>query len=81
MAETTVFPPLAVQLIQVGEESGALEDMLVRVADIYEGEVQKALQRMLSLLAPLITIGLGIVIAVIIGSMVSAILSTYELAI
>ena len=81
MAETAVFPLLAVQLIQVGEESGALEDMLMRVADIYDGEVQKNLQRMLSLLAPLITVGLGIVIAVIIGSMVSAILSSYDLPI
>ncbi len=81
MAETEIFPPLAVQLIQVGEESGALDEMLVRVADIYEGEVRKSLQRMLSLLAPIITIGLGILIAVIIGSMVSAILSAYDLPI
>jgi general secretion pathway protein F len=81
MLQTTIFPTLAVQLIQVGEESGALEDMLLRVAEIYDGEVERTLQRMLSLLVPLITIGLGIVIAVIIGAMVSAILSSYDLPI
>ncbi len=81
MAETSIFPTLALQLIQVGEESGALEDMLLRVADIYEDEVQRSLQRLLSLLAPLITIILGVVIAVIIGSMVAAILSAYDLPI
>lgn len=81
MAESSIFPPLALQLIQVGEESGALDDMLLRVADIYDQEVQRSLQRMLSLLAPTITIVLGVVIAVIIGSMVSAILSAYDLPI
>ena len=81
MAETSIFPTLALQLIQVGEESGALEDMLLRVADIYDDEVQRSLQRLLSLLAPLITIILGVVIAVIIGSMVAAILSAYDLPI
>jgi general secretion pathway protein F len=81
MAETSIFPTLALQLIQVGEESGALEDMLLRVADIYDDEVQRSLQRLLSLLAPLITIVLGVVIAVIIGSMVAAILSAYDLPI
>ncbi len=81
MARIAIFPTLAVQLIQVGEESGALEDMLLRVADTYDGEVQRTLQRMLSLLVPLITIGLGIVIAIIIGAMISAILSSYDLPI
>ena len=58
-----------------------LDDMLLRVADIYDQEVQRSLQRMLSLLAPAITIVLGVVIAVIIGSMVAAILSAYDLPI
>ena len=76
-----VFDDLVVNMIQVGEESGALEDMLLRVADTYDGEVEQSLKRMLTLLVPLITIALGIVIAIIIGAMVSAILSSYELPI
>jgi general secretion pathway protein F len=81
VADTALFPMLAVQLIHVGEESGSLDDMLLRVANIYDGEVKRALQRMLSLLVPLVTIGLGILIAIIIGSMMSAILSAYDLPI
>jgi len=74
-----VFPGLAIQLILVGEEAGQLGAMLLRVADIYDEEVKRALQRMLSLLVPLVTIGLGLVVAIIIGSMLTAILSAYNL--
>ena len=74
-----LFPRLALQLIQVGEESGRLEEMLLRIADIYDEEVKRSIERMLSLLVPLITIALGILIAVIIGSMLAAILSSYDL--
>ena len=81
LSETRAIPTMARQLIQVGEESGALEDMLLRVADIYDDEVQRSLQVMLGLLTPVIIIVLGIVIAVIIGSMVAAILSAYDLPI
>ena len=79
MGETGYFPQLALQLIQVGEESGQLEQMLLRVANIYDGEVKRAIQNMLSLLVPAVTITLGVLIAVIIGSMMSAILSAYDL--
>ncbi len=79
LGDTGVFPHLALQLFQVGEESGHLEPMLMRVADIYDTEVQRTIQRMLSLLLPLITIALGVLIAVIIGSILSAILGAYDL--
>ncbi len=74
------FPPLAVHLIRIGEETGRLEDMLMRVAEIYEAEVEHAIQRLLALLVPGITIGLGGLIAVIIGSVVVAIFSVNQLA-
>jgi len=79
LMETGVFPRLAVQLIQVGEESGQLESMLLRVADIYDEEVKRGLQRIISLLVPVVTIFLGVLVAAIIGSMLTAILSTYDL--
>ncbi len=79
LAETGVFPGLALQLIRVGEETGRLDAMLLRIADIYDGEVKSAIQKMLSLLVPLVTLGLGILIAGIIGSMISAIMSSYDL--
>jgi general secretion pathway protein F len=79
--ETGVFPGLALQLIRVGEETGQLDQMLLRVAVIYDDEVQRTIQRMLSLLVPLVTLALGVLIAAIIGSMMAAILSSYDLPI
>lgn len=80
LMETGVFPRLAVQLVRVGEESGQLEAMLLRVAEIYDDEVKRTLQRMLSLLVPVMTICIGILVAGIIATMLTAILSTYELS-
>lgn len=80
LMETGRFPRLAVQLVQVGEESGQLETMLLRVADIYDEEVKRTLQRLLALLVPVMTICIGILVAVIIATMLTAILSTYELS-
>lgn len=80
LMETGLFPRLAVQLIRVGEESGQLEPMLLRVAEIYDAEVKHTLQRILSLLVPVMTICIGILVAAIIATMLTAILSTYEIS-
>lgn len=74
------FPQLAVHMIRVGEETGQLEDMLIQVADTYDGEVQAAVKRMLTLLEPILILGLGVVIAGIIMSILVAILSVNDLA-
>jgi general secretion pathway protein F len=79
LAEAGVFPVLAVQLIQVGEESGQLDGMLLRVADIYDEEVKRTIDRILALLIPVIIMVLGVVIALMIGSIVMAIMSSYDL--
>ena len=79
LSEASLLPPLALQLIEVGEESGHLEPMLHRVAEIYDLEVEQALQRVLALLLPLTTILLGIIIALVVGAMLTAILSIYDL--
>ncbi len=79
LTELGLFPALAVQLIEIGEESGRLEPMLLRVAEIYDEEVKRTIGRLLALLVPAVTIVLGAVIAVIIGAMLSAILSAYDL--
>jgi general secretion pathway protein F len=80
LMETGRFPRLAVQLVQVGEESGQLESMLLHVAAIYDEEVKRTLQRLLALFVPIMTICIGILVAVIIATMLTAILSTYELS-
>ena len=60
-------------------ETGRLEPMLLRVAEIYDEEVKRTIGRILSILLPLILVVLGVIIAVIIGSLLSAILSAYDL--
>ena len=80
LMETGIFPRLAVQLVQVGEESGQLEEMLLRVADIYDEEVKRTLQRLLAMLVPVMTICIGIFVAGIIATMLTAILSSYALS-
>jgi general secretion pathway protein F len=80
LAGTGVFPRLATQLMRVGEETGRLDEMLLNVADIFDREVQRTIERMLVLLTPALTIGLGMMIAGIIASVLLAILSVNDLA-
>jgi general secretion pathway protein F len=80
LQESGNFPKLAVQMIRVGEETGQLQEMLLQVAETYDGEVQTAVKRMLTLLEPALILGLGVIIAGIIMSILVAILSLNELA-
>jgi general secretion pathway protein F len=80
LMEAGSFPRLAVHMIRVGEETGQLQDMLLQVADTYDGEVQSTVARLLSLLEPALILGLGIIIAGIIMSILVAILSINNLA-
>lgn len=66
LAKGKRFPRLALQMIQVGEESGALDTMLLKTADTFEGETSQALDRMLAALVPIITIVLALVIGFVI---------------
>jgi general secretion pathway protein F len=75
------FPKLALQMISVGEETGQLEAMLIQVADVYDREVKTTVERMLALLEPALILGLGVVIAGIIMSILVAIVSVNELVI
>lgn len=80
LLETGLFPKLAVHLVMVGEETGKLQEMLIRVADIYDREVQTAVKRLLALMEPVLILGLGLVIGGIIMSILVAILSVNDLA-
>jgi len=79
LARLARFPRLATHLVRVGEETGQLESMLFKIAEIYDEEVRRSVARMLALLVPALTIGLGLLIALIIGGILSAILSVYSL--
>jgi len=80
LMETGLFPKLAVHLVMVGEETGKLQEMLIRIADIYDREVNSAVKRMLALMEPVLILGLGLVIGGIIMSILVAILSVNDLA-
>ena len=80
MLQEGLFPKLAVHMVMVGEETGRLEQTLLRVAEVYDREVQRALKRVLTLLEPALILGLAVVIAAIILSILLALLSVNELA-
>ncbi|MBI2422497.1 MAG: type II secretion system inner membrane protein GspF [Candidatus Hydrogenedentes bacterium] len=67
--ETKVFPPMVVNMIDVGEETGQLDAMLGKVADIYDNEVEIAVEAMLTLMEPAIIIVLGGIIGFIVVSL------------
>jgi type II secretion system protein F len=79
LEETEVFPPLAVQMIGVGEETGRLDEMLTKVAEAYEENVQTTVKRLVSLLEPLIILFMGAVVGFIVVSMLMAIFSINEI--
>jgi type IV pilus assembly protein PilC len=68
LRESGVFPPMVVQMISVGEETGALDDMLTRIADFYDSEVDTAVDALTSLIEPLMIVFMGGVV----GGMVVA---------
>jgi type IV pilus assembly protein PilC len=66
LSKFPVFPPLVVHMIAVGEETGALDTMLNKVAESYEREVEDTIKGLTSLIEPLLIVGLGIVIGFIV---------------
>ena len=81
MMETGRFPMLAVHMIQVGEETGRLDDMLMQVAQTYDHEVEVAIRKALALLQPVMIVVMAAVIGFIIIAILSAMLSVYDLPI
>jgi general secretion pathway protein F len=79
LAETGLYPRLATQLIMVGEESGRLEDMLTRVADVYDREVQVAVKRFLAVLEPAMILGLAVLVGGIVFSILLGVMGMSEL--
>lgn len=79
LTRSKLFPPLMLQMVQVGEETGQLDRMLLRIAEVYDRQVDTAIQRMLTTLEPALIVGLGVMIAGIIMSILVAILSLNQL--
>jgi type IV pilus assembly protein PilC len=69
LEEEKIFPPMVAQMVRVGEETGELEKMLEKIADFYEDEVDSSIATLTSVIEPLMMIGVGMVVGVIIISM------------
>jgi general secretion pathway protein F len=80
LARTNMFPPLASHLLTVGEETGKLDAMFARMADIYDEETRAAIKRFTSIFEPLVILFMGIVVGGLILSMLIAITSINDVA-
>jgi type IV pilus assembly protein PilC len=69
LIENAVFPPMVSQMVKIGEETGELEKMLSKIADFYEDEVDTAIASLTAIIEPLMMIGVGAMVGVIIISM------------
>lgn len=68
MSRNNIFPPMVTQMIAVGEETGRLDDMLSKVADFYDLEVENSVEQLTSLLEPIMVVGIGGVVgSVVVG--------------
>jgi general secretion pathway protein F len=80
LAEPGTFTPMVIQMVRVGEESGRLDEMMLELARVYERDVESGIKRGLTVLEPLLILGMGGMIAVIIVSILMGILSVNDLA-
>jgi type IV pilus assembly protein PilC len=69
LADTKVFPPMVVQMVGVGEQTGALDQMLTKIADFYEDEVDVAVAALTSLIEPVMMVGIGGTVGVVLIAM------------
>ena len=79
LIETGIYPRLATQMILVGEESGRLEEMLVRVADVFDREVATSIKRFLAVLEPVMILTLAVMVLAIVLSILMGIVGMSEL--
>ncbi len=78
--KAAVFPPLAAHLLTVGEETGRLDQMFARMADIYEDDTRASIKRFTSVFEPIVILVMGIMVGALILSMLLAITSINEVA-
>jgi general secretion pathway protein F len=81
LGRSAQFPPLAAHLLSVGEETGKLDMMFARMADIYENDTRAAIKRFTSVFEPLIILVMGVVVGILILSILLAITSINEVAV
>jgi len=80
LKKAQVFPPMVVQMVAIGEETGNLDAMLAKIADFYDQEVDAAVKGLTSMIEPLIIVAMGVVIGFIVIAMFLPMFSLGELA-
>jgi len=81
LRKAAVFPPLAAHLLTVGEETGRLDQMFARMADIYENDTRAAIKRFTSVFEPIVILVMGVLVGALILSMLLAITSINDVAV
>lgn len=81
MRKAAVFPPLAAHLLTVGEETGRLDQMFARMADIYENDTRAAIKRFTSVFEPIVILVMGVLVGALILSMLLAITSINDVTV
>jgi type II secretion system protein F len=80
LGRSGVFPTLALQMVSVGEETGRLDDMLMRVAEYYERDTYNQIKRLTALLEPVLILVMGLLVGFVVISMLSAVFSINDIS-
>ena len=75
LSRSGVFPTLALQMVSVGEETGRLDEMLMRVAEYYEKETYTQLRQLISLVEPVLIVSMGLIVGFVVIAMLLGIFS------
>lgn len=78
LEDTKLFPPMVYHMVRIGEESGAIEDMLDKLADYYDEEVELAVQSMMAVMEPMIIIVLAAIVGVLITAVLAPMMEMYN---
>jgi type IV pilus assembly protein PilC len=78
LQKENVFPPMAIQMISIGEETGEIDAMLMKIADFYEDEVEQAVKALTSIIEPLMIVVVGGMVGTILLAMYLPLFSLYE---
>lgn len=78
ISKTGLFPPMICHMIKIGEETGNLEDMLMKTADYYEEEVEDATKALMTAMEPMIIIVLALLVGILVGAVMMPMMTMYE---
>ena len=78
LQKSAVFPPMVISMIAVGEQTGGLDEMLTKIADFYDSEVEAAVKALTSILEPVMIMFVGGIVGVVVISMYMPLFSIYD---